>query len=266
MATALRLFCLTCAAGAAMAAAPVARAGSAISTISAADDAAEVVGAPALAELVPDDELAGVRGKYLGASLVSGFMVEMVSRWQNDSAVATATARVAAANLAAGAAAAQASASLSARVQSLGGGTVQGNGGVASSAVQAAGVGQVTQIAGDGNSVRNVSTIATQTAPITAQAAGGNGTAPQVAQANGMTATATAGPGGGISVAIQSAAGSAIQNAQGGGLMQTARVTGDAQQVLNLTRITLQVQQLTNRQLTQTSMRDALAAIASMRR
>ena len=54
--------------------------------------------------------------------------------------------------------------------------------------------------------------------------------------------------------------------AQGGSLMQTARITGDAQQVLNLTNITLQVQQLTIRQLTQTSMRDALAAIATMRR
>ncbi|WP_020204776.1 hypothetical protein, partial [Cupriavidus sp. WS] len=234
--------------------------------VSAADDAAAIVGAAARVEPVADDELAGARGKYLGASLVSGFMVEMVSRWQNDSAVATATARVAAANLAAGAAAAQASASLSARVQSLGGGAVQGNGGVASAAVQAAGVGQVTQIAGDGNSVRNVSTITTQTAPLAAPAAGGNGTAPQVAQANGMTASAAVSPGGGVSVAILSAAGSATQNAQGGGLMQAARVTGDAQQVLNLTNITLQVQQLTNRQLTQTSMRDALAAIASMRR
>lgn len=260
MGTALRLFCLSCAAGVAMAAAAPARAATAD------DDLTDIVGARTMAELVADDELAGVRGKYLGASLVSGFMVEMVSRWQNDSAVATATARVAAANLAAGAAVAQASASLSARVQSLGGGTVQGNGGVASSAVQAAGVGQVTQIAGDGNSVSNVSAITTQTAPIAVPAVGGNGTAPQYAQANGMTATAAVTPGGGVSVAIQSAAGSALQNAQGGGLMQTARITGDAQQVLNLTNITLQVQQPTSRQLTQTSMRDALAAIASMRR
>lgn len=260
MDTALRLFCLTCSAGMAMAAAPTRAA-------SAADDVGDIVGAPVMAELVSDEELAGVRGKYLGASLVSGFMVEMVSRWQNDNAVATATARVAAANLAAGAAVAQASASLSARVQSLAGGTVQGNGGVASSAVQAAGVGQVTQIAGDGNSVSNVSTITTQTTPIVAQSpAAGNGTLPQQAQANGMTASATVNPGGGISVAIQSAAGSATQNAQSGSLMQTARITGDAQQVLNLTNITLQVQQLTIWQLTQSSMRDALAAIASMRR
>ncbi|MGT2490379.1 hypothetical protein ACU4GD_07095 [Cupriavidus basilensis] len=127
------------------------------------DDLSAVVASPVMAELVGDDELAAVRGKYMGASLVSGFVVEMVSRWQNDTAIATASARVAAANLAAARAVSQATASLSAQVQSLAPGNVQGNGGVASSAVQVAGVGQVTQIAGDANSASNVSTITTQT-------------------------------------------------------------------------------------------------------
>lgn len=258
MARALRLLCLSCSAGVALTAPGFARA-------SAIDDLNEVVASPVMAELVADDELAGVRGKYLGASLVSGFVVEMVSRWQNDTAIATASARVAAANLAAGRAVAHASANLSARVQRLAPGTVRGNGGVASSAVQVAGVGQVTQIAGDGNSASNVSTITTQTAPIQATVASST-PAPQMAQGNGITASATLAPGGGVSVAIQSAAGSALQNAQAGSLMQTARITGDAQQVFNLTNITLQVQQLSTRQLTQSSMRDALAAIAAMRR
>ncbi|EHP41678.1 hypothetical protein OR16_17776 [Cupriavidus basilensis OR16] len=233
-----------------------------------ADDARDVMASPEMAEVVSDAEMAGARGKYLGASLVSGFVVEMVSRWQNDTAIATASARVAAANLSASNAVAQATASLSAHVQSLGPGNVQGNGGIASSAVQVAGVGQITQIAGDGNAVSNVSTITTQTAPIAAPAASvATGTpATQVAQGNGITASATVAPGGGVSLAIQSAAGSATQNAQGGSLMQAARITGDAQQVLNLTNITLQVQQSTIRQLTQASMRDALAAIATMRR
>ena len=263
MDTARRLLCLSCSAGMALVTPTLALASTA------ADDASDVMASPAMAELVSDAEMAGVRGKYLGASLVSGFVVEMVSRWQNDTAIATATARVAAANLATSNAVAQATASLSAHVQSLAPGNVQGNGGTASSAVQVAGVGQVAQIAGDGNSASNVSTIATQTTPIAAAPTtnvAGNNPAAQVAHANGITASATAAPGGGVSLAIQSAAGSATQNAQGGSLMQTARITGDAQQVLNLTNITLQVQQLTIRQLTQTSMRDALAAIATMRR
>lgn len=259
MDAALRLLCLSCSASVALTASAAARA-SAVT-----DDLSEVVASPVMAELVGDDELAAVRGKYMGASLVSGFVVEMVSRWQNDTAIATASARVAAANLAAARAVSQATASLSAQVQSLAPGNVQGNGGVAGSAVQVAGVGQVTQIAGDANSASNVSTITTQTAPIQA-ATGNSNPAPQVAQGNGITASATIAAGGGVSVAIQSAAGSATQNAQTGSLMQTARITGDAQQVLNLTNITLQVQQLSSRQLTQTSMRDALAAMATMRR
>src|SRR5437762_11306589 len=162
MDTALRLFCLGCSAGMALATPTLALA----STV--ADDASDVMALPAMAELVTDAEMAGVRGKYMGASLVSGFVVEMVSRWQNDTAIATASARVAAANLSASNAVAQATASLSAHVLSLAPGNVQGNGGTASSAVQVAGVGQIAQIAGDGNAASNVSTITTQTTPIAA--------------------------------------------------------------------------------------------------
>lgn len=264
MNTATRLACL--AMGAGLPALP--------STAVARTDLDTGVTPPVIAEMVTDEELASVRGKYLGSSLVSGFMVEMVSRWQNDSAIATATARVAAANLAAGNAIAQATADVSARVQSLnetlGVGAVAGNGGVARSDIQVGGVGQIAQIAGDGNSAANVGAISTQTAPLaalpTAAGAGTSGPIAQVAQGSGMTASASVSPSGGISLAIQSPAGTASQIAHAGSLMQIARITGDAQQVMNRTNITLQVQPMTLRQLTQNSMRDALAAIATMRR
>lgn len=219
---------------------------------------------PVHAELVPDEELALARGKFLGASLVSGFMVEMMSRWHNDRAIATAAASVSAAGLAVDRAMAQVSANLSARVEALGNAPVTGNGGTASSQMRVDGVGQVAQIAGDGNTAGNAGTIAATTAPPPAVVA--HSPAPQVAQGNGMTASAGIGPAGGVELAIESPAGQAIQRAQAGGLMQVARITGDAQHVLNQTSITLHVQQLSIRQLSQGGMRDALSAIASMRR
>jgi hypothetical protein len=219
---------------------------------------------PVLAELVPDEELAHARGKYLGSSLVSGFMVQMVTRWQNDKAIATATASVSAAGLAVDHAIAQASANLSARVQALGSAPVTGNGGTANSQIRVDGVGQITQIAGEGNTASNVGTIATTTGPLPPVAE--HNPAPQVAQGNGMTASATIGGAGGIQLAIESLAGQAIQSAQSGSLTQATRITGDAQQVLNQTNITLQIQQMSIRQLSHGGMRDALRAIATMRR
>ncbi|MFX7973137.1 hypothetical protein ABTK40_20265, partial [Acinetobacter baumannii] len=64
-----------------------------------AHDSAVLFHSGTVVELADDGELAQQRGKYLGASIVSGFMIEMASQWRNEAGQAAAEARMLATNL-----------------------------------------------------------------------------------------------------------------------------------------------------------------------
>jgi hypothetical protein len=221
-------------------------------------------------ELVADDELAQMRGKYLGGNIVSGFMVDMASHWRNEAGQASAEARLVASNLRNGLAnvATDVRTSVQMGADALAGSTpgasVSGGTGV-----QVNGVGQVTQVAGSNNLASNTNSISMQTAPLPTLPS--NGQTASVAAQNGFTAQAQVGQGG-VQVAITSPMGIATQSvmpgagAAVGSVTQVAQLAGNTQVIANQLAIQLQLQAMSRQQLAQIGVAQALQSIAGLHR
>ncbi|CAJ0822716.1 hypothetical protein [Ralstonia flaminis] len=220
-------------------------------------------------ELADDGELAQQRGKYLGASIVSGFMIAMASQWRNEAGQASAEARLLATNLRTNAASVNVSSQASVQ---MGAGALAGAASGASAAggagVQVNGVGQVTQVAGNNNLASNTASISMQAAPLPTLPSGGSSA---LAAQNGFVAQAQAGAGG-VQVAITSPMGVASQSVTSnlagvaGSLMQVAQLAGNAQVIANQLSIQLQIQTMSRQQLAQIGVAQALQAVAGLRR
>ncbi|CAJ0733441.1 hypothetical protein [Ralstonia mannitolilytica] len=220
-------------------------------------------------EVADDDELAQQRGKYLGASVVSGFMVEMATHWRNEAGQASAQARLLATDLNSHAAnvVTNTQASVQMGVGSLSGisPTANASGG---NGVQVNGVGQVTQVAGANNLASNTTSISIQTAPLPTLP---SGSATANAAQNGFVAQAQAGLSG-VQVAVSSPMGVASQAVSPGGagiagsVMQVAQLAGNAQVITNQLSIQLQVQTMSRQQLAQIGVAQALQSVAGLRR
>lgn len=221
---------------------------------------------PVMVELVDDGELAAARGKYLGQFVVTGFMVEMATQWRNQEALATASARLTATGLDRGHP--DVSVGTSAHVTA----SAQASSAPAPAGVpglQISGLGQISQIAGDSNSMANVTTIAFQRDPL--PGGGPSGAATSDAAAAGYRAhAAIAGNTLLIGVATPSGVASqAIQSRGAGGagnLMQTAQIVGHQQQVVNQMSVQLQIRAMNAGQLSQIGIGQALEAVSMMRR
>ena len=234
-----------------------------------AHDSAVLFHSGTVVELADDAELAQQRGKYLGASIVSGFMIEMASKWRNEAGRAAAEARMLATNLRSNAA--NVAVSTQASVQ-MGAGALAGasSGATASggTGVQVNGVGQVTQVAGNNNLASNTTSISIQAAPLPTLPSGSSSA--MVAQ-NGFTAQAQAGAGG-VQVAITSPMGVASQSVTpnlagaAGSVMQVAQMAGNAQLIANQLSIQLQIQTMSRQQLAQIGVAQALQSVAGLRR
>lgn len=234
-----------------------------------AHDGAVLLHAGTAVELADDAELARQRGKYLGASIVSGFMIEMASQWRNEAGQASAQARMLATDLRSNAA--HVAVSTQASVH-MGPGALDGAAPGASASggagVQVNGVGQVTQVAGSNNLAANATSISMQTQPLPALPSGGSAA---MAAENGFVARAQAGTGG-VQVAITSPMGVASQSASpnlagaAGSVMQVAQLAGNAQVITNQLSIQLQMQGMSHQQLAQVGVAQALRSIAGLRR
>jgi hypothetical protein len=234
-----------------------------------AHDSAALFHSGTVVELAGDDELAQQRGKYLGASVVSGFMVEMATHWRNEAGQASAQARLLATDLAGHRP--NAAANTQASVQ-MGAGSLSGVTPAASvsggTGVQVNGVGQVTQVAGANNLASNSTSISIQTASLPTLP---SGSASAMAAQNGFVAQAQAGLGG-VQVAVTSPMGVASQAVTpgtagaAGSVMQVAQMAGNAQVIANQLSIQLQVQTMSRQQLAQIGVAQALQSVAGLRR
>ncbi|HVL09632.1 MAG TPA: hypothetical protein VM512_10815 [Burkholderiaceae bacterium] len=222
---------------------------------------------PVMVELVDDGELAAARGKYLGQFVVTGFMVEMATQWLNHEALATASARLTAAGLDRGGHP-EVSVNTAAHVNA----SAQASSAPAPAGVpnlQISGLGQVSQIAGDGNSMANVTTIAFQREPL--PAGGPAGATMSDASSAGYRAHAAI-AGNTLLIGISTPSGVATQAIQSrtaggaGNLMQTAQIVGHQQQVVNQMSVQLQIRAMSASQLSQIGIGQALEAVSMMRR
>lgn len=224
---------------------------------------------PVMVELVNDDELANMRGKYLGQFVVTGFMVDMATQWLNRDAIATANARIAATGLDR-----PGVPDVSIRTSATVNTASNASNGMAESAlrnIHIDGLGQISQIAGDGNSMSNITSISMQREPL--QNGGGTTPGSPASQASGGGYTAHASIAGNtLNIGISTPNGIAEQGVHSrgsgaaGSLMQTAQIVGNQQHVINQMSVQLQIRSPSAAQLGQISMGHALEAVSMLRR
>lgn len=184
---------------------------------------------PVRVEALGDDALAAITGKYHGANMLVGLRIDVVSSVH-----------------ASGNTQAQASGSLlvrrtgsgytvavDTRAQASGDGEAPASSGVVTGgeSLQVAGIGQITQIAGDGNAMANLTTI--RFVPNVGDASGFNGHAASAASVEGVSAQISFGegamrldlhaPGAWLGQHVNARAAAA-----GGGVMQIGQLSGNA--------------------------------------
>jgi hypothetical protein len=213
-------------------------------------------------QMVGDDVLADQTGKYAGASMISGFVLNVLSQWQLPNGVsALAQGTLAAVQNTAG----QISTSVSTLASVTGGGSAAGSGANPNARVNGGqsiavnGVSQVTQVAGDRNSGLNSALIDFNNNAVTLASAAN---APSAAASN-STGSVKAGisfDSNGVRVALQTPAGLATQTiAPGNGqIAQLLQIAGNNQQVANALQLHLQTQQMSGAMLRQIGALQAL--------
>jgi hypothetical protein len=222
---------------------------------------------------VDDDVLEQQTGKYAGGTMISGFVLNLLSQWQLPNGVsAMAQGTLTATQNAAGQIAA--TVNTLAQVTSANGGTGAGNTGANPNAsvsggqsVAVNGVSQVTQVAGNNNVGSNAAQIDFTNTPVVL--AGGNGSPSAAASSsNGSIKAGIAFGSNGVTVALQTPAGVATQtiapnNAQ---IAQLLQIAGNNQQVANQLQLHLQTQQMSAAMVRQLGVLQALQNSASSRR
>ncbi|WGS43022.1 peptidase C39 [Burkholderia sp. JSH-S8] len=231
--------------------------------------------APAM-QPVDDDVLAHQTGKYAGASMISGFVVNLVSQWQlPNGALAIAQGTLTAATNAAN--------QLDAKVTTLAK-VVDGHGrpsganphavATGGQSVSVNGISQVTQVAGNNNAGSNAAVIdfnAQNPAPVALPGSTSNSSA-SATDASGTVKAGVSFGSNGLSLALQTPAGLATQsinpatNQQAGAIAQLLQIAGNRQIVSNQLQILLQTQQMSPAMLRQMGVLQALQSGALLRR
>lgn len=222
-----------------------------------------VVAGGASAEDVDDGTLAGMTGRYLGNDMLVGLRVELVSTWQaadGRQGIATGTLQIQRGDHGGFQIAIDSGSSAN------GGGAGGGAHAAASGAeqVQVRGIGQVVQIAGDGNRMGNVATISVR--PWSASDTNANGTSASRTQSGDVTAQVTF-SGGGIQLGVDGPGAHVGQGFNPGqGLQQTVRVAGDGQSGGNAMQLQLLTRTLPLSSAQMMGIRQALAGLQALPR
>ena len=225
-------------------------------------------------QAVDDDVLSQQTGKYAGASMISGFVLNLLSQWQlpnGVTAIAQGTLAVAANT------ANQLTATVNTLASVVGGGN--GNNGANPNAganggqsISVNGVSQVTQVAGDRNVGVNAAQIDFGDGAPGLLPGGNNAASANASNAAGTIRAGIAFGNGGVTVALQTPAGLATQTIapnsaqQAGAIAQLLQIAGNNQQVANQLQLHLQTQQMSPAMLQQAGVLQALQNAAIVRR
>ncbi|HLX00693.1 MAG TPA: peptidase C39 [Trinickia sp.] len=218
-------------------------------------------------QAVGDDVLADQTGKYAGGSMISGFVLNLLSQWQlPNGAAAVAQGSLAVTTNGNGKMSAQVS--TSARVFDK---KKDGSDGANSNAIATGGqnisvngVSQVTQVAGNGNVGSNSATIDFGNASIPSIPGSTNSPTASASNASGSIKAGIAFGNGGVTVALRTPAGLATQSIapnntqQAGAIAQLLQVAGNNQAVANQLQLHLQTQQLSGNLLRQLGVMQAM--------
>ncbi|WP_323118552.1 peptidase C39 [Burkholderia alba] len=218
-------------------------------------------------QVVDDDVLANQTGKYADASMISGFVLNLLSQWQlPNGALAIAQGSLTVAANAAN----QLSAQVSTLAKVINGygpsGANPGSLAIGGQTVSVNGVSQVTQVAGNGNGGTNSALIDfNSTDPQPAMLPGASSS--PTAFASNSTGTIKAGiafASNGIALSLATPAGLATQTVvpsaaqQAGAIAQLLQIAGNKQIVSNQLQLQLQTQQMSSSTLRQMGILQAL--------
>lgn len=222
---------------------------------------------PVRVEVVDDATLGTLNGKYFGANLLVGLRIDLVSSLstpQGGTAHATGSLQVT-----------RAGNGFDVRVDSRSSATEGAGPASAPNAsvtdgagLQVNGIGQVSQIAGDGNRMGNLTTISF--VPALAAGAGQfNGLATSSASAGAMTARVTF-LDGGLQVALSGPGAALAQQLHTGGaagqVLQSGQIAGDGMVGFNQLQLQLMTSPMSNGELHQLGVRQALAGLDGLGR
>lgn len=225
-------------------------------------------------QAVGDDVLARQTGKNPGASMISGFVLNLLSQWQLPNGV-TASAQGSLAMTTGPHNAIDAEVTTSAQVVGHGGGKDNGANPHASATggqnVSINGVSQVTQVAGDNNVGMNSTVIDFNNGGM--QPLGGNkSSSASASNATGNVKASIAFGDGGVKLTLQTPAGVATQTIapagtqQAGSIAQLLQIAGNGQAVSNQLQLGLRTQQMSGSLLRQLGVLQALQGSAFLRK
>lgn len=220
---------------------------------------------PVRVELVGDAELAGLTGKFIGSNMLVGVRVDLVSTLatpQGGRATAAGSLYIrrsgngfiVAVDSHAGATAGEGEAPAITGI-ATGGERVTVNG-----------IGQITQIAGDGNRMSNLAVV--RFVDSMDRPSGFNGQTGQQAEAGGLTARVSF-TGGGVQLGLTAPGATIGQQALtggAGGVMQVGRIAGDGMVASNALHMQVLATAMPSLSLQQLGVQQALAAITGLRR
>jgi len=217
---------------------------------------------------VDDAVLANQTGKGLAGDIISGVVVDLLSRWNQPNgttAVASGALAIVTNTLNQVSVQLGASASVSGPSGTGGSGANRNASATGGQNVNVNGVSQITQVAGNGNIGTNQAQIDFEPAPTSLpEGTYNNATSATASNADGSVKAAISLANGGISVALQTPAGIATQtiapsNAQQAGMIaQLLQIAGNNQQVANELQLHLQTQQMSASMLRQMGVLQAL--------
>ncbi|WP_206999534.1 peptidase C39 [Trinickia mobilis] len=224
-------------------------------------------------QAVGDDVLANQTGKYAGGSMISGFVLNLLSQWQlPNGAMAVAQGSLAVTAHGRGPMSAQVSTSAQVLDNTNAGSNGANPHAIATGGQNIAvnGVSQVTQVAGNGNVGSNSTTIDFGNASIPSIPGSTNSPAASASNASGSIKAGIAFGNGGVTVSLQTPAGLAAQSIapnntqQAGAIAQLLQIAGNNQAVANQLQLHLQTQQLSGNLLRQLGVMQALQVRGAM--
>lgn len=221
---------------------------------------------PVRVEIVDDRELAGLTGKFYGADMLVGVRIDLVSH------IATAQGGTA---TAAGSMYVQRNASggfdvvIDSRADAVANTSdapATSNVAIGGQNLHVDGIGQVVQIAGDGNRMTNVAIVRLDGAP--AAPAGFNGQPGAQADAGGLHAQVSF-TGGGVQLGLVAPGATIGQQVMPGGagqVMQLGQIAGDGFTASNTLQLQMATSAIPTMSLQQLGIQQALSAVSGLRR
>jgi hypothetical protein len=216
---------------------------------------------------VSDDVLAQQTGKYADSSMISGFVLNLLSQWQlPNGALAVAQGSLAVATSAAN----QLTAQVSTLAKVIGGvgpsGATPNAAAAGGQSISVNGISQVTQVAGNNNGGNNVATLDLNSNDPQMTMLPGASASPSAfaSNASGSIKAGVTFGNGGIALSLQTPAGIAQQTItpssaqQAGAIAQLLQIAGNSQNASNQLQLQLQTQQMSASTLRQMGILQAL--------